>query len=217
MWIAILICSIIVFSLVAYIVLPKLFLKVQYIGLNPYDNVVKEIDEKYTSATVYGLDDIRCIEKYALVQKNGYKEVVCKLKPFIHSISYDIVLFGKNNAVLNILSISETVKGSSYTKAVRIPNKVERIMIVINKANKNELKNKYKKSYKKEGLFPYALFSTILFFALAIAIQFSFINIFGDVFYQDIIASNIYLIIAAIGCVLYGVITYFILKLRKFK
>lgn len=75
------------------------------------------------------------IHRYILFTNDGYKYVKCKLDESITKVDYTVIMFDRNNQVIDILDISEKNTQQQETQAVLLHADTSYITLVLNSAN----------------------------------------------------------------------------------
>ena len=134
LWILLLIAIIIVFVLVHAVLLPKIFLKVNYEYDTLPDRGVKVVGEINGKSIIYE-PDVRIrkfVKQYIVSERNGKKVFVCKIDENIRYIEYDIVQFDAKGNSFKVLSVSELIKDKGYTRICELSDKTAYVTVVLN-------------------------------------------------------------------------------------
>ena len=144
LWYVILVVTILVFILLHAFVLPRLFLGVHFSVGSPSGRGVKVLREVGGTSIIYSaaVPLKKYISHYILSERNGRKQVVCKVNGALKYINYDIALYDKFNTVFQVLNVREVIEEKGYTKAVDVPAETAYATIYLNEADGVKLENK---------------------------------------------------------------------------
>lgn len=222
-WSALLICGIVVFFILMIGLLPKLFLKNRYAIKESSDRGIKKYrlkDDGYGIVYEPDLKIRKYMEQYVLVNREGEKQLLCKLKPTISYIDFDVVLFDCANCVTQVLHVQDLVGESSYTKTVTLPSDTSYVSILLNQVNDRVLSKEatvrispaHMASFWGAGL----CVSVLLSFYIKIAISRMFGRVFRDSFMTSASGNMITLLLAlTVGSV--GLLILTLIMIRKNK
>ena len=83
------------------------------------------------------------IDKYVLKEKGKSMELICDYVNSFNFISYYVLLFNKRGKLMKIMEISEN-DTATCSKSIKLPRKCEKINIVVNHVNEDDLGVKLK-------------------------------------------------------------------------
>lgn len=71
------------------------------------------------------------IKQYTLLSYEGDKFLKCMLEPKIRLIKYDVIVYGPDDELLDIIAVTERVSIEGYSKAVLLPEDTSYVNIVL--------------------------------------------------------------------------------------
>ena len=221
LWYVILVVTILVFILLHAFVLPRLFLGVHFSVGSPSGRGVKVLREVGGTSIIYSaaVPLKKYISHYILSERDGRKQVVCKVNGALKYINYDIALYDKFNTVFQVLNVREVIEEKGYTKAVDVPAETAYATIYLNEADGVKLENKIYKGISGKR---WALFLAVCAIAEILAVftvRACLANIFGGLFGEAFMYSSDSNALAWVIClaiiVLNAVFMVLIVKLKE--
>ncbi len=136
-WVVAIIAISIAYVALAAFALPKLLFRTRYAVTEPTDRGVKKSDDGDTSTLVFepAPDAAEYIERYAVTERDGKRELVCKLAGTFDLIDYDIVVFDAAGKPSQVFNVKDGVAGGEYTRAVEIPCDTDFVSVIVNGAD----------------------------------------------------------------------------------
>lgn len=202
LWILLLIAVIAVFVAVHAVLLPKLFLKVNYEYDALPDRGIKIVSEVNGKSIVYE-PDVRIrkfVKQYIVSERNGKKVFVCKIDEAIRYIEYDVVEFDDKGNSFKVLSVSELIKDKGYTQICELSDKAAYVTLVLNSVNNTEFNYRASKKVVMRGVALYLTFATFTEIACILAIKACVAKISGGIFYESFVLSAPSWIFTAVIC-----------------
>lgn len=202
LWIILLIAVVAVFVAVHAVLLPKLFLKVNYEYDALPDRGIKIISEVNGKSIVYE-PDVRIrkyVKQYIVSERNGKKVFVCKIDDAIRYIGYDIVQFDDKGNSFKVLSVSELISNKGYTRTCELSDKTAYVTLVLNSVNNAEFNYLASKKVVMRGVALYLAFATFTEAASILAIKACAAKIYGGVFYESFVLSVSSWIFTSVVC-----------------
>lgn len=162
---------------VAYLVLagfvmPKLLFRARYTVAKPVDRGIKKVDGDepalvFVPTTAVG----KHISRYAIIERDGKRVLVCKTAHNIDYIDYDVVVFSGDSKAENAFNIKDGVRGNEYTKAVELPGNTECVSIIINEVDGKKYKNSVFKNVAAWRVAVFLIITAVLTFAAVFGIK----------------------------------------------
>lgn len=202
LWILLLIAIIAVFILVHAVLLPKLFLKVNYEYDSLPDRGIKIFGEVNGKSIVYE-PDVRIrgfVKQYIVSERNSKKVLVCKIDEGIRYIEYDVVLFDAKGNSFKVLSVSELIKEKGYTRSCEIPEKTAYLTLVLKSVNNSAFDYTATKKTAMRGIALFLVFASVTEVASVIGIKACIAKISGGIFYESFILSELSWILTGVVC-----------------
>lgn len=202
LWILLLIAIIIAFVLVHAVLLPKIFLKVNYEYDTLPDRGVKVVGEINGKSIIYE-PDVRIrkfVKQYIVSERNGKKIFVCKIDENIRYIEYDIVQFDAKGNSFKVLSVSELIKDKGYTRICELSDKTAYVTVVLNCVNNTEFNYRASKKVVMRGVALFLVFATLAEVACILGIKACIAKISGGIFYESFVLSASSWIFTAVVC-----------------
>lgn len=200
---------ILVFSLAAYIALvvaifPRLFLRTGYTMSTPTDRGLKKIRETNGCTIVYEpKPNLRkYVKQYILSERNEKKVMICKINEDISYISYDVVVFGGNNAVCKVLNVKEAITNKGYTREVELPEEASYVTLVLNAVDKKRFTGKTVRPITKGQLALYTILTSIFAVIEIVVLKMCCSYLFGGVFRESFLMSGTSILITCIMALL---------------
>ena len=116
------------------------------------------------------------IDKYVLKEKGKSMELICDYVNSFNFISYYVLLFNKRGKLMKIMKISEN-DTATCSKSIKLPRKCEKINIVVNHVNEDDLGVKLKADVPLVKIKVFAIFETIALFLFLFALRHVLIEI----------------------------------------
>lgn len=212
--IVLLIGSVFLFIILMTVILPKLFLTVNYNVTEPCDIGTKRCIYKGRRCIVYdGGKEIRTyIKKYLLIQGKNCKMLRCKTAIPIGFIDYDIVVFDRYNKVHQIINVKENLVNTDYTRRVELPNETAYVRLVIRNVNGNTITNEPVAYIPKKKINWYTFFAIMVAALETFTLKVSCSYAFGGVFRESFIRSGKGLLVCLIFAVATGMVALITVK-----
>ena len=111
-WSVLLGLAVLISVVIASVLLPRVFLKTRYTIMYSGDRGLKKIYEKNGQSLVFQpvVKWRKYVNQYILAERNGKKELICKIDPEIEYLSYDIVLFNSLDKVFDVITVKELIE-----------------------------------------------------------------------------------------------------------
>ncbi len=218
-WSILLVLTIIISVAFASVVLPRMFLKTRYTMTRSGDRGIKKIIEKNGQSILFEpvLKWRKYIPQYVLAERNGVKQLKCKVASDLNYISYDIVLFNNRDEVFDVLTVKERIDGE-FTKTVDLPEQTSYVAISINEADATDFSAPMTAKVKNGKLIKFLLCSAVCVFLEIMCIKVCLANIFGGVFKEsfvlDIESAVITMAIAAVLILVNLIVSFIAIKIR---
>ena len=191
-WSALLICGIVVFFILMIGLLPRLFLKNRYAIKESFDRGIKKYrlkDDGYGIVYEPDLKIRKYMEQYVLVNREGEKQLLCKIKPTISYIDFDVVLFDCANRVTQVLHVQELVEKSAYTKTVTLPSDTSYVSILLNGVDDRVLSKESSVRISPFHMTGFWISGLCLSVCLSFCVKMAISQMFGRVFRDSFMAS----------------------------
>lgn len=129
-------------SMVLYVylfsaIIPKFIMKLRCKKENTRDRGIKKFIYSNGRCILYETElKVRnYVSSYALYTENGYKYIKCKTARNIRHLRYDVYTFDKNNKLIDIIEVNETIDNGEYTNSVLLPPETSYARFVLRKAD----------------------------------------------------------------------------------
>lgn len=157
----------------------------------------------------------RFIDKYIIKHVGKKKTLICDYVESFKYISYYVLLFDKRKKLMKIMEISEH-STAFCSKPITLPKKCEKINIVVNHINEDDLGIKLKGEVSLGKIKAFSILETIALFCFL----FSFRHLLIEILCLDsklIFMQSIYNVISILIIAFFAFLNYFILssKLKK--
>lgn len=77
----------------------------------------------------------RYMKQYALIYNNGGKFIRCRINERIRYIKYDVIVFGPDRRVIDVIEVSERITDIGYCKSVQLPEETSFVNVVIRRVD----------------------------------------------------------------------------------
>ena len=222
-WYVLLILTIFASLGVAVVLLPTMFLKTRHILTAPTDRGLKKIVEKNGQSMVFepALKWRKYIRQYVLAERQGKKELMCKLASDVSYIYYDIVIFNNRNEVCEVLRVKDLIERSGYTKIVELPQETSYVSLVVNEVDGVTFPDSTVKKVKAGKIAKFLAACSLVVFMEILFVKVCFANIFGGIFRESFVLNGrsflVTLLIAATLIVVNLTASAIALKIRNSK
>lgn len=117
------------------------------------------------------------IDKYVLKEKGKNLELICDyVSDSYNFISYYVLLFNKRGKLMKIMEVTEN-NTATCSKSIKLPHKCEKINIVVNHVNEEDLGVKLKADVPLGKIKVFAIFESIALFLFLFALRHVLIEI----------------------------------------
>ncbi len=127
----------------------------------------------------------RYLRQYALVKKDGYTYIRCRVHEKIAHIRYDVVTFDAKGRFLDVLHVSERITETGSTAAVRLPRKTAYACVTLRQADKMYEENDVTTGYSVKWIMIYTVLSVVTALLAASALYQSAEEILHGIFYLE--------------------------------
>jgi hypothetical protein len=189
---ALLICGIIVFLILMIGLVPKLFLKNRFAIKESLDRGIKKFrmkDEGY--GVVYEPDPKvrKYIEQYVLVNQNGQKKMLCKVKSSVSYLDFDVVLFDCANRVTQVLHVQNLVGASGHTEEIALPEDTSYVSVLLNQVDDRVIAKQSTVRISPTHMVGFWISGLLLSVCFSFFIKLLLSRMFGRVFRESFMAS----------------------------
>lgn len=218
-WSILLVLTIIVSIAFASVVLPRMFLKTRYTITRSGDRGIKKVIEKNGQSILFEpvLKWRKYIPQYVLAERNGEKQLKCKVASDIQYISYDIILFNNRDEIFDVLTIKERVEGE-FTKTVDLPEITSYVAINVNEVDATDFSAPMTAKVPTGKLIKFLLCSAVCIFLEIMCVKVCCANIFGGVFKEsfvlDIESAAVTIAIAVLLIFINWIVSFIAIKIR---
>lgn len=116
------------------------------------------------------------IDKYVLKQKGKKRELICDYVTNYTFISYYVLLFNKKGKLMKIMEIAEN-NTATCSKSIKLANKCEKVNIVVNHVNDEDLGVNLKADVGLGKIKVFAVFESIALFLFLFVLRHALIEI----------------------------------------
>lgn len=204
--------SVVLFSALMTVILPKMILKVRYSVGKIEDRGLKKYIYKGKNCIVYecGKGVSNHIKQYLLIDDGDKKILRCKTAHLINYLNYDIVVFDKYDKVRKIINVKEFLENGDFTKRVELPSYTSYVKLVIRQVDNRFLGKKRLADIPKGRILLYALCAILTTALEGFMIKVSCAYTFGGVFRENFIRTTDGLILGSLIAALIGIISIII-------
>lgn len=190
-WWFVLAISIIVYILLAWFVVPRIFFKSEYEVLYSSDRGLRNFKEKNGRSIVYEPkpEYRKFVSQYILSERNGKKQLLCKLRGNAARLDYDIVLFNCDDKVFNVLNVKENVTAGGYTHTIEVPPQTSYAALVLHSVDGRPLRDGTAEKISWRTSASFALAAAFLAIAEIFCSKLCLAVLFGDVFTEGFMIS----------------------------
>ena len=223
LWSAIFAVAVLLFLALHIFVMPKIFFRVRFRVQSPAGRGIKVIRERSGKSIVYDSDvKIRkYIPQYLISERNGKKQLVCRVNEHLAYLDYDIAIFDQFNTVTDILHVREAIGEREYTKPVDLPDHAAYAAVYLNEADgrtfQSRLKGRISGKCWAGYLFMCALIDILAVFAVRLCLANLFGGIYGESFLNAPASKATAWAIAAIVIAFNAVLAPLAVRLRARK
>ena len=142
-WIIVLVVSVLTYGFLTVYVLPRTFLKTEFISVTSRDRGLKNIKETVGRSIVYqpSKQNRKYIPQYVISDRKGKKVLVCKTAPNVRYIDYDVVMFNGINKAFNVINSKELIE-RGRTEKLELDEDTAYVTLIINGVNEESFKTK---------------------------------------------------------------------------
>ena len=153
-----------VFSVVIYIllvakILPQLCVRLATPQKRLGDRGIRKYSFPEGRGIVYEPDiKIRkFVKQYVLVSHNGDKYIKCMVNPKVRFIKYDVIVYGPDDKLIDVISVSEAILDDGYTKAIPLPTETSYVNVVLRTADGMYKNSRHAVGYSGRSLLVFAI------------------------------------------------------------
>ncbi len=159
------------------------------------------------------------IDRYVIEEKNGVKYLRLNFTEKVRYIDYDVIVFGENDKVIDVLHVKEVPESAEYSAATVLPELAAYVSINVNETDEGEEDTKVVYRVPKRRIALYCLCVAFTLIAEAIVIKFCLANMFGGIFNESFMLSETFFGTAVIigGLSLFSVLAFGLLARRRKK
>lgn len=159
------------------------------------------------------------IDRYVIEEKNGVKYLRLNFTEKVRYIDYDVIVFGENNKVIDVLHVKEVPETANYSAATVLPELAAYVSINVNETDAGEEDTKVIYRVPRRRIALYCLCVALTLVAEAIIIKFCLANVFGGIFNESFMLSETFFGTAVIigGLSFFSVLAFGLLARRKKK
>jgi len=159
------------------------------------------------------------IDRYVIEEKNGVKYLRLNFTEKVRYIDYDVIVFGENDKVIDVLHVKEVPESAEYSAATVLPELAAYVSINVNETDEGEEDTKVVYRVPKRRIALYCLCVALTLIAEAIVIKFCLANMFGGIFNESFMLSETFFGTAVIigGLSLFSVLAFGLLARRRKK
>lgn len=174
------------------VVLPRVFLSAKYGVKYTRDRGIKRRDEVNGTSLVFEPEEKwrEYINQYALVERNGQKQLVCKLDKVNTYLEYDVAVFDCLKRVIKVLRVKDFVDGSEYTKVVNLPEDTSYLSISIVKADNRVFKDNCDNKIPFKNSFAFLLLTSFIIVSEIFLLRICLSNLFGGVYKESFLVDE---------------------------
>ena len=136
------------------------------------------------------------IDQYVLSERNGKKELMCKVDPELEYIEFDVVVFNNRDKLECVIKNKELLEQNGYTKIVELPEETSYVSINILKVENQAFEDHVSGKVKKENFGKFLLGSSAVIIMEAIFAKICLANIFGGVLRESFVVNFMSLLIS---------------------
>ncbi len=196
-----------VYLVLAVFVLPKLLFRARYSVAKPVDRGIKKVEGDEPALVFQPTTDVaEHVSRYAIVERDGKRVLVCKLAHNIDYIDYDVVVFSDDAKAENAFNIKDGVRGTEYTKPVELPGNTECVSLIINEVDGKKYKNGVFKNVAAWRVAVFLLCTAVLTFAAVFGIKTCLAYMAAGIFGESFIFKGESI---AVTCIIAGIIVLF--------
>ncbi len=211
-----------VFSVVIYIllvakILPQLCVRLATPKKKLGDRGVRRYSFPEGRGIVYEPDiKIRkYVKQYVLVSHNGDKYIKCMINPKARFLKYDVVVYGPDDELIDVISVSETVLDDGYTKAIPLPLETSYVNIVLRAVDGMYKNSKHAVGYSGRSLSVFAGAVVAATVVESYVVRFLSSGVITAIFENSSVMINNFAFFAlsltvGIACAAFAVLSYYI-------
>ena len=184
-WTLLLILVSLAYAVLIIWALPKFILKSNYPITHSSDRGLKKYkfnDSDYAVVYEPSLSARTYISQYILAKRDGKKTFQAKIASNVSYIDFDIALFNAQNECFLVVNSMELIGIDRLTKEIDLPMETSYASVIVNQANKKEMKQTLSAQVSISRLVVFGLAAFVLSVGMAICTLFAFSNIFGGLF-----------------------------------
>ena len=190
-WILLLIISVVGYGMLMSTVLPRRFLKTDYIVSKPLDRGVKNVKETNGRSIVYqpAKKYRKFVTQYILSERDEKKILILKVDESVKYLNYDIVMFNGVGRIFNVMNVKELIKKTGYTEQIELPNEVAFVSLIVSEVNDLILESKAIKPVSGGKITGYVLISATVTAVEIFVAKLCLAYLIGGVFAESFLLS----------------------------
>lgn len=206
-WIIILVVSILTYGFLTMYVLPRTFLKTEFVSFTSRDRGLKNIKETVGRSIVYqpSKQNRKYISQYVISDRKGKKVLVCKTAPNVRYIDYDVVMFNGINKAFNVINSKELIE-RGRTERLELDENTAYVSLIINAVNEESFKNKVVKPVPGGRITWYAivcgLMTVLEVFFMKLCCSYGFGGVFREEFMLSLPGTLFTVLFAAVAALI---------------
>lgn len=222
-WILLLTIAVGAYIMVASILLPRLYLKMRYTVTQSNDRGLKSVLEKSGKSMVFEPEQKwrKYVKQYVLSERDGVKELTCKISEDITYLELDLALFNNQDKMFKVIRVKDLVEKSGYTKTVELPEETSYVSIVVSKVDGEEFEDHLSAKVSGGRLFKFLTACSFLLIMEIMCVKVCCANIFGGVFRESFVLNleSLYATLILIGAAILinVIVTSLAIKVREAK
>ena len=165
--ITIMMASITLFFVLLKVILPKLFLKIEYSVENCLGRGVKKYTYPNGRAVLYEPHPKyrKFVNKYMLFTSDGYKYLKCCLDKGVKNIKLSVVMFDNRGRALDSIVVTCEMQDGLETQAILLHQSTSYVSLQVDNVNNVNLENDTVKRCSLKNVILYSIFVALTFFA----------------------------------------------------
>lgn len=223
LWVVILIVTVSFFIVSHTVILPNIFLRARVRIKSPVGNGVKVMRDSDGRKILYKTDESigKYVEGYIISEKEGKKEIVCKVNDEIGYIDYDVVSFNHSNKMIDTINVQERICDPGYTAAVRIPDSAAYALVYLNEADGEKFQNDRRTNVRTARFIFYLLCCLAVEISTVFIARLCWVRLCGGPFGEILSMSPASIAIACVICaaafILNTIVTLFAIRGKREK
>lgn len=220
-WVLFLILTIAAYIGIASVILPRYYLKTRYTVDKSNDRGIKKVLEVNGQSMVFEpeIKWRKYVKQYVLSERDGEKQLTCKVSEKLTYLEMDVVLFNNQDKVFSVLKVKDLVDKKGYTKTVTLPDQTSYVSIVICKADGEQFEDHLTAKVKGGKLFKFLLSCSLIMVMEIMCLKVCCANLFGGVFKESFVlnleSTLVTLAMAVAAIVVNIIVTAIAIKIRE--